>query len=440
MKGLMQRLLPRDMFHRPLKSYSPRKMFLVRQIRIFALVFKGFTEDRVQLRASALTYYSLLSIVPIVAMTFGIAKGFGFDTFLKEEILNSFAGQEKVMEWILTFVDSYLAKIKGGIIAGAGIVVLLWSVMKLLGNIESSFNDIWQIKKSRVISRKISDYISLVVITPILLFVSSSVTLFLSNQVKNSAELFPLLSYIGPLLSFLVSLIPYVLIWLVFTLLYIIMPNTKVNFKSAFIGGIMAGTMFQFLQWGYIYFQSMLTGYGAIYGSFAALPLFLIWMQLSWLLVLFGAEVVFANQNVEHYEAESESINISNHLKRSVTMLVLKGIIMNFKNNEPPATAEQLAKKMDFPVRLIREILYELLETGIISETVTKNVKENAYQPAQDIENLTVGYVIDLLDKRGNDNLEIEDNKELERMIKVIDGFMEEIKTSKNDRLVYELG
>ncbi|MBA7555696.1 hypothetical protein ES705_48376 [subsurface metagenome] len=198
--------------------------------------------------------------------------------------------------------------------------------------------------------------------------------------------------------------------------------------------------MFQFLQWGYIYFQSMLTGYGAIYGSFAALPLFLIWMQLSWLLVLFGAEVVFANQNVEHYEAESESINISNHLKRSVTMLVLKGIIMNFKNNEPPATAEQLAKKMDFPVRLIREILYELLETGIISETVTKNVKENAYQPAQDIENLTVGYVIDLLDKRGNDNLEIEDNKELERMIKVIDGFMEEIKTSKNDRLVYELG
>ena len=289
-------------------------------------------------------------------------------------------------------------------------------------------------------SRKVSDYISLVVITPVLLFVSSSVTLFLSNQIKSSAEMFPLLSYIGPILSFLVSLIPYVLIWLVFTLLYIIMPNTKVNFKSAFIGGVIGGTMFQLLQWGYIYFQSSITSYGAVYGSFAALPLFLIWMQFSWLIVLFGAEVAFANQNVEHYEAESESFNISNHFKRTVTMLLLKEIIMNFKNGELPLTAEQLAKKIDFPIRLIREILYELQETGIISETVTKSVKEGAYQPAQDIDNLTIGYVIEVLDKRGNDDLHIEDSKELERMKKIIDGFMEEIKTSKNNKLIYELG
>ncbi len=440
MSSIIRKLIPKDLLHAPLKSFSPRMMFLVRQIRIFTLAFKGFTEDRVQLRASALTYYTILSIVPIIALAFGIANGFGFGTFLEEQIMERFTGQEKVMEWILTFVDKYLSRIRGGLIAGIGIVVLLWTVMKLLGNIESSFNDIWQIKKSRVMSRKVSDYISLVVITPVLLFVSSSVTLFLSNQIKSSAEMFPLLSYIGPILSFLVSLIPYVLIWLVFTLLYIIMPNTKVNFKSAFIGGVIAGTMFQLLQWGYIYFQSSITSYGAVYGSFAALPLFLIWMQFSWLIVLFGAEVAFANQNVEHYEAESESFNISNHFKRTVTMLLLKEIIMNFKNGELPLTAEQLAKKIDFPIRLIREILYELQETGIISETVTKSVKEGAYQPAQDIDNLTIGYVIEVLDKRGNDDLHIEDSKELERMKKIIDGFMEEIKTSKNNKLIYELG
>ena len=215
------------------------------------------------------------------------------------------------------------------------------------------------------------------------------------------------------------------------------MPNTKVNFKSALIGGIIAGTMFQLLQWGYIYFQGMLTGYGAIYGSFAALPLFLIWMQTSWLIVLFGAEVAFANQNIEHYEAESESINISNHMKQAVTLMILKEIIRNFKEGLQPETAEQLANKLDFSVR---EIIYDLLETGIISETVTKNVKENAYQPGQAIEYLTVGYVIELLDKRGNDNLRTENLKSLEKMTKVIDGFADEIKNSKNNKLVHELG
>ncbi len=423
-----------------IKSASPWARFLLRQIRIFRLAFKGFNEDKVQLRASALTYYSLLSIVPLVAMIFGIAKSFGVESYLKEQLLTNFSGQETVLEWILTFVDRYLSHIKGGVIAGVGIVILIWSVMKLLGNIETSFNDIWQIKKSRVISRKMSDYISLVFITPILLIVSSSVTLFLSNQVKNTSELLPILDYIGPILSALVTVVPYILIWLVFTLLFIVMPNTKVNFSSAFIGGIISGTMFQLWQWGYIYIQSWLTGYGAIYGSFAALPLFLIWMQTSWLIVLFGAEVAFANQNVEHYQAESESFNLSLHVKRTMTMMILKEIILNFKNGENPETAEQLANKLDFPVRLVRDVLYELQEVGIVSETITKNVKENAYQPAQDIDKLTIGYVIDKLDKRGQDSLPLEHNKELAKMTKVVDGFMNELQSSKNNRMVSDLG
>lgn len=435
----IKELFSAAILRKPLKNYSRRAIFLIRQIKIFRLAFKGFSEDRVQLRASALTYYSVLSIVPIIAMIFSIAKGFGFDTFLKDELHKNFSGQKEVLEWILKFVNSYLSHIKGGLIAGVGIVVLLWSVMKLLGNIESSFNDIWQIKKSRVISRKMSDYISLVVITPVLLFVSSSTTIFLSEQIQSSSRVFPLLEYIGPFLSFLVGLIPYVLIWLVFTLLYIIMPNTKVEFKSALIGGIIAGTMFQLLQWGYFLFQSKLTSYGAIYGSFAALPLFLIWMQLSWLIVLFGAEVAFANQNVEHFEAESESFSISNHMKRTVTIIILREIIVNFKDGLAPQTAEQLANKFGVSVRLVREILYELLESNIISETVTKNVKENAFQPAQDVQKLTIGYVLNELDKRGQDNITIEDVKAFETMRKTIDTLMDEIQKSKSNRLIYEL-
>ena len=439
MSTFLKSLNLKDILHKPLQSYTGKKLFLIRQLKIFMLAFKGFTEDRVQLRASALTYYSILSIVPIIAMAFGVAKAFGFETYLQEEVMDSFAGQEEVLKYILKFVQNYLSNISGGIIAGTGIVVLFWSVMKLLGNIESSFNDIWQIKKSRMISRKLSDYISLVVITPVLLFVSSSTTIFLSEQIKSSSQAFPLLGYIGPFLSFLVSLIPYILIWLVFILLYIVMPNTKVNFKSALIGGIIAGTMFQFLQWGYIQLQSFLTGYGAIYGSFAALPLFLMWMQLSWLIVLFGAEIAFANQNLEHYEAESESFKISAHMKKAVTILLLKEIIMNFKNSQPPATAEQLANKLDISVRLVRDILYELLETAIISETVTKSVKENAYQPAQDIEKLTVGYVFNLVERHGQDSMTTDDSKELKAMVKVVDSLSDEVLNSKSNKLVYEI-
>jgi membrane protein len=436
----IKKLFLKDIWDRPIKAYSPRKMFLIRQAKIFTLAFKGFYEDKVQLRASALTYYALLSIVPIVAMAFGIAKGFGFEIWLQEKLLTSFTGQEVVLQWVLTFVEKYLSNVKGGVIAGFGLVLLLWSVMKLLGNIENSFNEIWQIKKERQISRKLSDYISLVVIAPILLFVSSSVTVFLSEQIQSSKEVLPLIVYLGPLLSTLIAGIPYILIWLVFTLLYIIMPNTKVQFKSALIGGIIAGTIYQVVQLCYINIQSLTSSYGAIYGSFAALPLFLIWMQTSWLILLLGAEVAFANQNVEHYEAESESHDISNHLKKTVALMVMKEIVVNFKKGNHAATADQLANALDFPVRLVRDVIYELLDTGLISETLTKNVKENAYQPAIDVQKITVGYVIEILDKLGKDNLRTENNTELAKVMKVVDGFMEELKQSKNNKVVDEIG
>lgn len=429
----------RPIWHKPLKSYSRGQMFLIRQLRILALAIKGFYEDRVQLRASALTYYTLLSIVPIIAMAFGIAKGFGFDKFLQKQIHESFAGQETVVNYLLNFVNNYLLKIKGGVVAGIGLVMLIWTIMKLLGNIENSFNHIWQIKKARGMSRKLSDYVSLVVISPILMFVSSGVTYFLTEQIENSAQVFPLLGYIGGFLSAIVALIPYVLIWLVFTLLYLIMPNTKVQLKPAFIGGVVAGTIFQLLQWGYMHFQGWVSGYGLVYGSFAALPLFLMWLQFSWLIVLLGAEIAFAYQNVEHYEAEAQSPNISNHLKRIVSLSVLKEITTNFKNGHPPMSAEELANKLEFPVRLVRDILYELVETGLISETVTQNVKENAYQPAQDIQRMNLVYVLELLDKRGTDNLVGENKKNLTEIMKLVDGLNEENKASKHNQLLHEM-
>ncbi|QQS50782.1 MAG: YihY/virulence factor BrkB family protein [Bacteroidota bacterium] len=415
------------------------KRFLLKQIRIMLLAIKGFTEDRVQVRASALTYYTLLSIVPIAAMVFGIAQAFGFEETLRQTVMDSFKSQQEVSNYILNFADKYLSNISGGVLAGVGVLVLLWTVMRLLSSIELSFNDIWRIKKSRAMARKMSDYISLVIIGPVLVVASFSINIFLEQQVASSSEAFPLIGYIGPILGFFLSLVPFVFIWVVFMLVYIVMPNTKVKLSSALIAGVLGGSLFQLFQLLYISFQSKLFNYGEVYGSFAALPLFLIWMQVSWLIVLFGAELAFANQNVEHYETESESLKISNHLKITITMLVVRAIALNFRQSQPPLTSDEIAHKLDLPVRLVRDVLYELNEVGIVSETITKNVKQNAYQPSTDTDRLSVSYVMNAINRRGNDHLISPEHKEVKQILQLVDSFYNEIEKSPKNKLLIDL-
>jgi len=418
-----------------LKGKPSGKIFFIRPLRILLIAVKGFAEDKVQLRASALTFYTLLSVVPVLAMVFGIAKGFGFEEHLKTLLQEKLAEHKEILSEIIKFAERTLKNVKGGFIAGTGLVVLIWSIMKVLGNIENAFNNIWQIKKSRGFSRKFSDYLSLVVVAPILMFVSSGFTITQENSFMQGN----LLVYLGPLFKFLVWILSFTLIWFVFTLLYIILPNTKVNFKPAFAGGVIAGSMFQVLQWAYVNFQSMLSGYGTIYGSFAALPLFLMWMQFSWLIMLFGAEIAFAYQNVENYEYEADVLNISTHFKRILSLLIAQQIIKSFANGQPPMTANEISHKLDIPVRLVREIIYELLEAKILSETITKNIKEMAYQPAQDPGRLTIGYVMQRLDKRGIDSLPVERSDELKSISGIINAFENELEKSPKNILLRDV-
>ena len=418
-----------------LKGKPAGKIFFIKQLRIILIAVRGFTEDKVQLRASALTFYTLLSVVPVLAMVFGIAKGFGFEEHLKTMLQEKLSEHKEILGEIITFADRTLKNVKGGFIAGTGLVVLIWSVMKVLGNIENAFNNIWQIKKSRGFSRKFSDYLSLVVVAPILVFVSSGFTVTQDSSFIQGN----LLLYLGPLFKFLVWLLSFTLIWFVFTLLYIILPNTKVNFKPAFAGGVIAGSMFQILQWAYVNFQSLLSGYGAIYGSFAALPLFLMWMQFSWLIMLFGAEIAFAYQNVENYEHEADVTNISTHFKRLLSLLIAHQIIKNFATGLPAMTTSEISHKLDIPVRLVREIIYELLEAKILSETITKNVKEMAYQPAQDPSRLTIRYVMQSLDKRGIDSIPVDRSNELQSITGILSSFENELEKSPKNVLLKNL-
>ena len=382
--------IKKDVWRIRTKKLSKTKSLLIKQLRTILLAIRGFNEDKCQLRASALTFYSLLSIVPVVAMAFGIAKGFGFEKILERLLIERMPGQEEVIQMIIGFANTFLENTKGGLIAGIGVALLFWTVIKVLGNVENSFNDIWGIKKGRTISRKFSDYLSIMLICPILLIMSSSATVIITSQVKAIMEKISLLGVLSPIIMTTLKILPYGVIWVLFTFIYIFMPNTKVNFKAGLLGGIIAGTIYQLVQWGYITFQIGAAKFGAIYGSFAALPLFLVWLQISWIIVLLGAEISFAAQNEETYEFEPDCLQVSHSFKRLLSLRIVQMCVKRFCQAEPPLRGDEIAHELEAPIRLTRELLFHLTEAHVLSEVKLEEGKVIAYQPYRDVEMLNI--------------------------------------------------
>jgi membrane protein len=415
------------------------KSFLIKQLRIIILAIRGYDEDKCFFRASSLTFYTLLSIVPVAAMFFGIAKGFGFEKILEKRIYENFPGQQEVLSQVLNFSNSLLQETRGGLIAGIGLAVLFWSVLKVLNHIERSFNDIWEIKVGRSWGRKFGDYLSIMLLSPIFIIMSGSLTVFITTQVEQITQRIALLGMFSPAISFLLKFIPYALIWALFTFLYIVMPNTKVNFKAGLLGGVVAGTIYQIAQWVYISFQVGAARYNAIYGSFAALPLFLMWVQISWWIVLFGAELSFANQNVDTYEYEPDCLKISPAYKRLLTLQIAHLLVKNFWNGRKPLTYSQISNHLNMPVRLVHDIIFDLVESGLVSETKTKSDKEFAYQPARDISTLTIKTILEALDQNGTDDIPVAKTEDYRALSEALKNFSDAMENSPANKLLKDI-
>jgi membrane protein len=237
----------------------------------------------------------------------------------------------------------------------------------------------------------------------------------------------------------MLKLLPYILVWMLFTFLYILMPNTKVNFKAGLVGGIVAGTLYQIAQFAYIGFQIGAARYSAIYGSFAALPLFLMWLQISWWIVLFGAELSFASQNVDTYEYEPDCLNISPGFKKLLTLQVTHLLIKKFSNGEKPLTYSQISNHLNMPVRLVHQIIFDLIESGLVSETRTKADKEFAYQPACDINKMTIQYVLEALDQSGTDDIPVAQTEDYQALSDALQNFGEAMKKSTANKLLKDI-
>ena len=421
-----------EIWSHDLTSKSRRRTFLIRQARIYILAFKGFFEDRAAVRAASLTYFTMLSIVPIFAIAFAIARNFGFEDRMHEFINQNMQGQEEVMNWVTTMVDNLLLNTKGGVIAGIGGIILFWSVIQVLNNIEASFNDIWQIRKARSPMRKFSDYLAIMILSPFAIGISGSMMV----KIQSTAQDYELLK---PLIQTLIKAVPFVSIWLLFTIVYIVMPNTKVRFKYALIAGVFAGTIALIFQGLYQNLQLGVLRFNTLYGSIAFIPLFLLWLQITWLIVLMGAEISFAYQNIENYEFEEDALNLSQNNKRILTLLIMYQIIKNFEEGGEPWNSDMLSHELGIPIRLVNEILFELASAGVLAELASDNQKDRSYVPSVDINRITVEYLYNQMDLTGGDRMYVTESDDLGRITRIHEHILHSIRESPSNILIKDI-
>ncbi|MFH1157032.1 MAG: YhjD/YihY/BrkB family envelope integrity protein [Pseudomonadota bacterium] len=399
---------------------------------------RGFREDNCMLRASALTYYTLLSIVPIMAMAFGIAKGFGFEKLLEKEVMGWFAGQEEAAVRIIDFSRKILGETQGGIMAALGVIFLLWAVIKTLSHIEEALNTIWWIKKNRMLIRKFTDYLALFFTAPLILIFSGSITVFIKTNLTRIILETGMPAFVGTMASWFVKLLPYGAIWLLFTFLYLFIPNKKVDVRAALVGGVIAGTVYQTAQMIYITFQVGVSHYNAIYGSFAALPLFLIWLQASWLVLLFGAEIAFTWENSDILEQEQTRFAIlSLRLKKLLALRVVMACAQRFTKGLSPASDTNISAELGIPLRVARKLLIWLKECHVLSEVVGDS--GNGFQPARDLESVSILSVIKALEENGEDSMAITGGLELEALTQAMEAFEQAAKASTGERLLRDI-
>ena len=415
------------------------RRFLIRYLRIFLIAFQKFFSDRCPLRASSLTFFSLLSVVPVLAMTFAIAKGFGLQNKLEKLIIEQLAGQEEVVARLVEFSRNLLENTSGGIIAGVGAVFLIWSVISILGSAEDSFNHIWEIRQSRPISRKITDYLAITLISPLLFTMASSATVLVIAQINQLMEAFGFLGVISPLIVLIVQIIPYVLIWMLFSFVFIFLPNTRVRFSSGIIAGVIAGTIFVLVQAAYIYFQLGVARYNAIYGSFAALPLFLVWLQLSWYIVLFGVEVSYAHQNEESFEFAPDIRRISHSFKRLLSLWIMHHIVKNFSQGNPPLSGRQISEDLEIPIRLTHDILAELEAASLLNMIPLPDYKQSIYQPARSTSDISVSFVIESLENRGEASIPVAREETFTSLSRALTSFVQTMEKSPENRLLKDI-
>jgi membrane protein len=347
---------------------------------------RDFMRHDCLVRASALSFTTVLSMVPVFALTFAVLKGLGVQNMVEPFILEQVtAGSREIVSRIVAYINNTSMKSVGA----AGVLGVIFTALSLLSSVEEAFNSIWGVPETRSLLRKFSDYLSILFTGPLLILTALTLTTTLQSQ--SLIQWLIRRTYVGDFLLFLFHLVPYVSVWIAFVFLYILMPNTKVRIRSAFVGGILAGTAWQAAQWGYVHFQVGVSRYNAIYGTLATLPIFMVWIYISWVIVLVGMEVVCLHQNQKSFLEDVRHPAVSFATREILAVGVFAAVCRAFESELPPPSTERLSAEMGIPERLVREILGTLEEISLATRLAGE---DRGWQPLHPPERVRIADVL----------------------------------------------
>lgn len=378
---------------------SPKNTLGVQLVKTLNLSVRSFLDRGLQSKSMALTYSTVLAIVPAFALLVAIGRGFGLQSLITRELYVYFPSQSEAINTALGFVDRYLNQATQGVFVGVGIIVLLWTLISLLSYIEQSFNSIWDIKRDRSFFQQITDYIAICLIVPLLMLCSSGLSIFMSAVAQDG----PGAKILTPLVNIILEVSPLALVWLAFSLSFCLIPNTKVSFKYSAISGAICAIAFQVLQLLFVNGQIYVSKYNAIYGSFAFLPLLLIWLQLSWLILLFGCVLTYSLQNVFAFNFLGDLTEVSSEYKRKLSLVIMTIVVQRFDKGKRPLSTNEISTEYDLPIRLVNRIVNTMHKGGLVY-FVYEEKQIVGIAPAKNIDKLTIGDLYRILDGVGEKN------------------------------------
>ena len=400
LKAIIERLtvfVTKDIWSFELYQKGPLRRAVANTVKVVVIAVRTFIDDKVMTRAAALTYSTLFAIVPILALIFAIARGFGFENIVVSLFENGLIG-ENFKDTLMNFINQYLQYASSGYFVGIGLLFLLFSVYSLADGIEANLNSIWHVKKARGMGRKITDYFSLLLLIPIGIICLCGVSA-LTSKILSQMQGFQLL---GGFAKFLIKdAMPYLIAGLILTGFYMFMPNTKVKFKYAIIPGIIAGLLFQALQNLYFNGQFELSSYNAIYGGFAALPLFLLWLNISWAIILFGCQLAYVSQNNDNFNYFKEPEKISRRHEDFYSLMVMSLICKRFNKGLSALKMKEIVNKLQIPHRYVISSLDTLTDAGLLETVMQGDEREPAYVPSTDTQSLTVVNILSAINSYG---------------------------------------
>lgn len=409
----------------------------IRFWRIVALIGQGFAKSQIQQGASTLTYYTLLGIVPFLAILISIARGFNLELLLQTWLLTEFPQQREVINTILTFTVESLSNVHQGVLATFGLLILFISGIEILLYMELVFNTIWEQTEGRSFARRFTDYLAMFFLCPVLIFLASSLTVYLPPTL-HSLSYQQTWSHLAPLILSLFNLAHMIITCFLFTFLYIFIPNTQVRFFPALWAGILSGFMYQFTQWIYLYFQIAVTSYSTIYGTLIALPLFLIWINLSWMILLLGAKMAFAFQNVDAFDLLSEELQLSDRCRLLLSIRIAHFCIQRFEQSLPPPSAVEVSNQLSIPLSTSKQLLESLVEASLLIQVKIHHHQDEAFQPACSTDHLTIKSVIDKMSTRGRE-ISLPSSREIARIENSLKLFDLAIERSEGNLLIKDL-